>query len=119
MQRTAAQIQAGPGSASGILADAIYDTRARAAHPSTHSAYRARARTPRQPDVLQRTALDRGTDRAVTDTNACGGNWLNDALAIFENLRDYYIRYYETPFSVRDEGVERERHDLLLADKTI
>lgn len=44
---------------------------------------------------------------------------MNDALAIFENLRDYYIRYYETPFSVRDEGVERERHDLLLEDKTI
>jgi Lhr-like helicase len=44
---------------------------------------------------------------------------VNDALAIFENLRDYYIRYYETPFSVRDEGVEQERHDLLLEDRTI
>jgi ATP-dependent helicase YprA (DUF1998 family) len=44
---------------------------------------------------------------------------VNDALAIWENLRDYYIRYYETPFSVRDEGVERERHNLLLEDKTI
>ena len=44
---------------------------------------------------------------------------MNDALGIFEELRDYYVRYYETPFSVRDAGVERERHDLLLEDKTI
>ncbi|HLI10882.1 MAG TPA: DEAD/DEAH box helicase [Alphaproteobacteria bacterium] len=44
---------------------------------------------------------------------------MNDALSIFENLRDYYVRYYETPFSIRDAGVERERHDLLMEEKTI
>jgi Lhr-like helicase len=44
---------------------------------------------------------------------------LNDALSIFENLRDYYVRYYETPFSLRDAGVERERHKLLLEEGTI
>jgi ATP-dependent helicase YprA (DUF1998 family) len=44
---------------------------------------------------------------------------LNDALGIFDQLRDYYVRYYETPFSVRDAGVEKERHSLLLEDGTI
>jgi ATP-dependent helicase YprA (DUF1998 family) len=44
---------------------------------------------------------------------------VNDPLGIFDALRDYYIRYYETPFSVRDPGVEAERHQLLLSEKTI
>lgn len=39
---------------------------------------------------------------------------MTDPLTIFENLRDYYVRYYETPFAVRDEAVERERRELLL-----
>jgi ATP-dependent helicase YprA (DUF1998 family) len=44
---------------------------------------------------------------------------MNDPVGIHRNLRDLYIRYYETPFAVRDEGVERERHALLLEEGTI
>src|SRR5688572_7139264 len=44
---------------------------------------------------------------------------MSDALRIFDRLRDEYIRYYETPFSVRDDGVMRERNALLLEDGVI
>ena len=44
---------------------------------------------------------------------------MSDALTIFDRLRDEYIRYYETPFSVRDDAVMRERHALLLEDGVI
>src|SRR5215210_4950195 len=44
---------------------------------------------------------------------------MSDALSIFRSLRDYYVRYYETPFAVRDPAVEQERHELLLQDRAI
>jgi len=44
---------------------------------------------------------------------------VSDPLTTFEQLRDEFIRYYETPFAVRDEGVTKERHDLLLEDRVI
>ena len=44
---------------------------------------------------------------------------MSDALTIFDRLRDEYVRYYETPFSVRDDAVMRERHALLLEDGVI
>lgn len=42
-----------------------------------------------------------------------------DALSVFESLRDDYLRYYETPFAVRDEGVAAERRALLEAEGVI
>jgi Lhr-like helicase len=44
---------------------------------------------------------------------------MSDAISIFNSLRDYYVRYYETPFAVRDPSVERERRELLLRDGAI
>ena len=44
---------------------------------------------------------------------------MNDPIGIHKNLRDLYVRYYETPFAVRDAGVERERHALLLEEGSI
>ena len=44
---------------------------------------------------------------------------MRDPLGIFETLLSYYLRYYETPFSVRDEGISGERHELLVADGEI
>ena len=44
---------------------------------------------------------------------------MSDALTIFDSLRNEYIRYYETPFSVRDKGVMEERHARLLEDGVI
>jgi len=44
---------------------------------------------------------------------------LPEPLEIFSALRDYYVRYYETPFSVRDASVEQERRELLLQDGVI
>lgn len=44
---------------------------------------------------------------------------MSDALAIYRSLRDYYVRYYETPFAVRNPSVEQERRDLLLRDGAI
>lgn len=44
---------------------------------------------------------------------------MNDPIGIHQNLRDLYIRYYETPFAVRDEGVEKERHERLLEEGAI
>lgn len=38
---------------------------------------------------------------------------MRDPLAIFDSLREYYLRYYETPFSIRDERISAERHELL------
>ena len=40
-----------------------------------------------------------------------------DALAVFDTLRDYLFRYYDTPFSVRDERVQSERRALLDQDE--
>ncbi|HET8892543.1 MAG TPA: DEAD/DEAH box helicase [Gaiellaceae bacterium] len=40
-----------------------------------------------------------------------------DALTVFDSLRDYLFRYYDTPFSVRDAGVQLERHRLLDQDE--
>jgi ATP-dependent helicase YprA (DUF1998 family) len=40
-----------------------------------------------------------------------------DALTVFETLRDYFFRYYDTPFSLLDKGVEKERRDILDRDK--
>jgi len=39
-----------------------------------------------------------------------------DALAVFDSLREYLFRYYDTPFSVRDEAVQAERRRLLDQD---
>jgi Lhr-like helicase len=44
---------------------------------------------------------------------------MSDALSIFDGLLDQYIRYYETPFSVRDESIQAERHRLLRQEGTI
>jgi len=35
---------------------------------------------------------------------------------VFEGLREYFFRYYQTPFAVRDPRVEAERHKLLDRD---
>ncbi len=42
-----------------------------------------------------------------------------DALTIFDRLLDQYVRYYETPFAVRDEAIQEERHRLLLQEGTV
>ena len=39
---------------------------------------------------------------------------MRDPLGLFDTLLDHYIRYYETPFSVRDEQISAERHQLLM-----
>src|SRR3712207_3197188 len=44
---------------------------------------------------------------------------MSDALTIFDGLLDQYIRYYETPFAVRDDSVQAERHRLLRQEGTI
>src|SRR4051812_40427435 len=33
--------------------------------------------------------------------------------AVVEQLKDYFFRYYETAFSIRDEGVRAERQGLM------
>lgn len=38
---------------------------------------------------------------------------MRDPLAVFESLREYYLRYYETPFSIRDQHISAERRKLL------
>lgn len=38
---------------------------------------------------------------------------MTDPLAVFDSLRDYFFRYYDTPFSLADKGVQRERRDRL------
>jgi hypothetical protein len=42
-----------------------------------------------------------------------------DALTIFDKLRAQYLRYYDTPFAVRDEAVMTERRRILEADRGI
>lgn len=42
-----------------------------------------------------------------------------DPLTIHERLTEQYLRYYDTPFSVRDESVMRERRALLEEDGAI
>lgn len=44
---------------------------------------------------------------------------MTDAMGLSDSLRDYYIRYYETPFAVSDEGVSRERRALLEAEGAV
>ncbi len=44
---------------------------------------------------------------------------MRDALSIFDALRDQYLRYYDTPFSVREPSVMAERRRLLLEDRAI
>lgn len=44
---------------------------------------------------------------------------MRDAVSIFDRLREEYLRYYETPFTVNDESVMRERRALLLEDAAI
>ena len=39
-----------------------------------------------------------------------------DALGTFDLLRDFFFRYYDTPFSVLSKGVQRERRALLDRD---
>ena len=39
-----------------------------------------------------------------------------DLFAVFDSLRDYFFRYYDTPFALRDEALQRERRDLLDRD---
>ena len=38
---------------------------------------------------------------------------------VVSQLRDYFFRYYETAFAIRDEDVARERRDLLEAPGSI
>lgn len=44
---------------------------------------------------------------------------MRDPLGVFESLLGHYLRYYETPFSVRDERLSAERHKLLLSEGEI
>ena len=44
---------------------------------------------------------------------------MRDPLGVFESLLDHYLRYYETPFSLRDERLSAERHELLLSEGEI
>ncbi len=44
---------------------------------------------------------------------------MRDALSIFDSLVDDYIRYYETPFALRDEGLSEERRRLLRAEGVV
>lgn len=44
---------------------------------------------------------------------------MRDPIGVFETLLDHYMRYYETPFSVRDEQVSAERHELLMTEGEI
>ena len=44
---------------------------------------------------------------------------MRDALSIFDALRDQYLRYYDTPFAVREPSVMAERRRLLLEDRAI
>lgn len=39
-----------------------------------------------------------------------------DAFGVFESLREYFFKYYDTPFSVRDRAVQDERLSLLDRD---
>jgi ATP-dependent helicase YprA (DUF1998 family) len=41
---------------------------------------------------------------------------MRDPIGMFESLLDHYMRYYETPFSVRDERISAERHELLMTE---
>lgn len=40
-----------------------------------------------------------------------------NAIGVFDTLRDYFFRYYDTPFSVRDARVQEERKALLDHDE--
>lgn len=42
-----------------------------------------------------------------------------DAITIHDELKSQYLRYYDTPFAVRDEAVMQERRNLLLEDAAI
>lgn len=44
---------------------------------------------------------------------------MNDPYHVYECLRDTYIKYYETRFSLRDSDLVAERHKLLLAEGNI
>ena len=44
---------------------------------------------------------------------------MNDPYHVYECLRDTYIKYYETRFSLRDSHLVAERHRLLLAEGNI
>ena len=44
---------------------------------------------------------------------------MRDPLGVFESLLGHYLRYYETPFSVRDEHLSAERHKLLVSEGEI
>ena len=39
-----------------------------------------------------------------------------DAASVFQTLREYFFRYYETPFALADHRLEAERHELLNQD---
>ncbi|MFN8151434.1 MAG: hypothetical protein U0R24_09975 [Solirubrobacterales bacterium] len=61
------------------------------------------------PDIAHRIAekLDPGDSR------------VSDPLTIFEELKSQYLRYYDTPFAMRDESLMRERRQLLERDAVI
>jgi DEAD/DEAH box helicase len=44
---------------------------------------------------------------------------VTDPVSMFEDLKRWYLRYYETPFGVRDHGVEAERRQLLETPRAI
>jgi ATP-dependent helicase YprA (DUF1998 family) len=43
-------------------------------------------------------------------------NCVTDAPRLFRTLRDYYFRYYDTPFSLADKRLQQERRELLDRD---
>src|SRR4051794_16574092 len=44
---------------------------------------------------------------------------MNGPRQVFDNIRRMYQLYYETPFALRDEGISRERQELLKTEGTI
>ena len=44
---------------------------------------------------------------------------MNDAYGVFEQLRDFFIKYYESPFALRHEALAAERRRLLESEGRI
>ena len=40
-------------------------------------------------------------------------------LRLYDSLKEAYLSYYDTAFRLRDEGIQRERHQLLRGDKVL
>ena len=44
---------------------------------------------------------------------------MNDPVAVFNNLRDLYLRYLDSPLDIRSADLKRERRDLLNKDRRL